>query len=316
MLRGILLLGIAALLGGVVVFLLRNVIDQQIALRAPAAPEVVQEHEIPLAKVVVATRELYFGDKLVADFIEEKDWPADLVPEGSFDSTQTLLQQSRSVIRPIAKGEPLLAPKLTGEGGRATLSAVVTDEMRAVTISINDILGVAGFVLPGDHVDILLTRSGPSGLINDIFLQNMKVLAIDQLANDQADKPNPARSVTFEATPLQVQKLNLAAQVGTLSLALRNVIDMAEAPSQTVTIADLNVGEINRSANQEAIDQALTGEAAGQQQLAKAQTATSSTPTTPVTETVPTTQLKVYDPFANITITRGTASSVAQVKRR
>lgn len=299
MIRGILLMAIAALLGGIVVFLLRNVIDQQIALNKAAVPETVAQAQIPLAKVVVATRELYFGDKLVGDFLEEKDWPADLVPEGSFDSTENLLRQDRSVIRPITKGEPLLTSKLTGEGGRATLSAIVTDGMRAVTISINDILGVAGFVLPGDHVDIMLTRQSGGRLINDIFMQNMKVLAIDQLANDQADKPNPARSVTFEATPLQVQKLNLAAQIGTMSLALRQVVDMAEATTKTLTVEDLDLPEMNTSPNQLTTDLLAGGQLSSSQQVAQAEP-----PKAVVTRTP-----KAYDPMANITITRGTSQS-------
>jgi pilus assembly protein CpaB len=298
-------------MGGIVVFLLRNVIDQQIALNTPKATQVPAENAIPLAKVVVATRDLYFGDKLVADFLEEKDWPAELVPEGSFDSAEKLIQQNRSVIRPVTKNEPILAGKLTGEGGRATLSAVVTDEMRAITISINDILGVAGFVLPGDHVDIMLTRESNGQLINDIFMQNMKVLAIDQLANDQADKPNPARSVTFEATPKQAQKLTLAAQIGTLSLALRQVVDTAEAPAETLTVADLDLPEINNSPNQLPGNQAAGATAEGTPAVPTQQVAQADKPKS-VVSTTP----KAYDPLANITITRGTAQTSLQVKRR
>lgn len=245
-LRGILMLLVAAVLGGAAVFMARGWLEAQVPKTLVVAEK--NEPQVELATVVVARRDLFFGDRLVGDFIEETQWPAKLVPAGSFKSAKELLAQGRVVVRPIAKNEPILPAKLSGEGGRATLSSVLTDEMRAVTIRVNDVLGVAGFVLPGDRVDILLTR-GKDNPITDILLQNIKILGIDQNANDQADKPKVVRTVTVEATPYQGQKLTLAAQVGSLSLALRSHLDVRPAPQRTVTIADLGGSEINRSPN-------------------------------------------------------------------
>jgi pilus assembly protein CpaB len=123
--------------------------------------------------------------------------------------------------------------------------------MRATTIRVNDVSGVAGFVLPGDRVDILLTRDPESGkrrgsnLQTDVFLQNMKVLAIAQDANQDRNKAAVVKAVTLEVTPTQAQKLTLAQKLGSLSLALRHVNTVnAEAP-QSIKARDLNVGEAN-----------------------------------------------------------------------
>jgi pilus assembly protein CpaB len=93
--------------------------------------------------------------------------------------------------------------------------------MKAVTIRVNDVEGVAGFVLPGDHVDVVLTRQQDKTAASDVVLQNVKVLAIDQIADERAEKPSIAKAVTLEVEVTAAQKLALAATVGTLSLALR-----------------------------------------------------------------------------------------------
>ena len=247
-LRGILMLMVAAVLGGAAVFMARGWLEAQVPKTLIVAEK--KESAVELVTVVVARRDLFFGDRLVGDFVEETQWPAKLVPAGSFNSIKELLAQSRVVVRPIAKNEPILPAKLSGEGGRATLSSIVADDMRAVTIRVNDVNGVAGFVLPGDRVDILLTRElDKDNPITDIVLQNMKVLGIDQNANDESDKPKIVRTVTIEATPYQGQKLTLAAQVGILNLSLRGHLDVQPAPQRTVTVADLGGSEINQSPN-------------------------------------------------------------------
>ena len=105
----------------------------------------------------------------------------------------------RIVLASIERNEPILRTKITGPGQKATLSAVIQDGMRAVTVRVNDVEGVAGFVLPGDHVDVLLTRQAErtSGT-NDVVIQNTRVLAVDQLADDAADRPTVVRAVTLE----------------------------------------------------------------------------------------------------------------------
>jgi pilus assembly protein CpaB len=118
--------------------------------------------------------------------------------------------------------------------------------MRALTIRVNDVLGVAGFILPGDRVDILLTREiGKNRPITDLLLQNVKVLGIDQEASEDKEKPKVARAVTLEVTPRQTQKLTLATEVGTLSLALRNRQNAEAYPARTITVDDLKASEVN-----------------------------------------------------------------------
>ena len=120
----------------------------------------------------------------------------------------------------------MLALKVTGAGQRATLSALVKPGMKAVTIRVNDVEGVGGFVLPGDRVDVALTRQiDKTSATTEVVLQNAKVLAIDQSADERATKASVPKSVTLEVDTLEAQKLSLAATVGSLSLLLRQAGD-------------------------------------------------------------------------------------------
>src|SRR5439155_21060636 len=151
-------------------------------------------------------------------------WPEDAVPAGAFTKIEDLLNSNgrRIVLTAIEANEPVLAAKITGPGQRATLSAALADGMKAVTVRVNDVEGVAGFVLPGDRVDVTLTRQNDkNAATSDVVLQNTKVLAIDQIADDRTDKPSIVKAVTLEVDTAAAQKLSLAASIGTLSLMLR-----------------------------------------------------------------------------------------------
>jgi pilus assembly protein CpaB len=198
--------------------------------------------EVATVKVGVARVALPFGEQLTPEKVRFVDWPRSSVPPGALQAVGDLNSNGkpRMVLRPLEVGEPILRSKVTGEGGRATLSAIIPADRRGLSMRVNDVAGVAGFVLPGDRVDVLITRTIGETQVTDVLLQDVKVLAIDQSANDQATKPDPARTVTFEVDPYDAQKLVLAAQIGSLSLALRS----AEAPvgdsySEPVSIADL-----------------------------------------------------------------------------
>ena len=165
--RAFWMLALALLLAGGSVYLARNWLENQVQ------PVIVQEQkapEIPLTKVVVAGTALSFGNVIRREHLRLVDWPAATVPPGAFDAFDELLSQEkdRVVLRPIEPNEPILKSKVSGFGGRAILSSLVAPNMRAMTIRINDITGVAGFVLPGDHVDILLTRDRGGSLVTDI----------------------------------------------------------------------------------------------------------------------------------------------------
>jgi len=181
--------------------------------------------------VIVAARALAFGTKLTDNALRETSWPAGSVPEGTFSSKQALVSASgdRVVLSAIAENEPILAAKVTAPGQRASLSVVIEEGKKAVTIRVDDVLGVAGFVQPDDRVDILLTRrasrtgnnsGGEGSAYTDVLLQDVRVLAIDQLA-DRKTQATPAKAVTVEVDTADAQKLVLAASVGQLSLALR-----------------------------------------------------------------------------------------------
>ena len=199
---------------------------------------------------VVAARALRFGQPIKAEDLKTLAWPTGELPAGAFEKIDELVgkdeAETRYVMSAIEKDEPVLAAKVTGAGQRATLSAALTEGMKAVSIRVNDVVGVAGFVLPGDRVDIMLTRrrEAPEGeqTFVDVLLQGVKVLAVDQTADDRADKPDVAKTVTFEVTTAEAQKLTLAASVGTLSLALRNVASSGVEQVSPVTVADLGGG--------------------------------------------------------------------------
>ena len=133
--------------------------------------------------------------------------------------------------------------------------------MKAVSIRVNDVLGVAGFVLPGDRVDVMLTRkvtskTGDEESYVDVLLQGVKVLAVDQVADDRKDQPSVVKTVTFEVSTEEAQQLTLAANVGTLSLALRNVASAGVEETKPVTLADLGGGVAAETLKAEMSDEA------------------------------------------------------------
>nr|WP_245455804.1 Flp pilus assembly protein CpaB [Mesorhizobium sp. M7A.F.Ca.US.008.03.1.1] len=229
--------------------------------------------------VVVAAMPLKFGDALSADKLREVAWPAGAVPAGAFKSTKDLLagDGTKQALQAIGVNEPILATKITGPGQRATLSAVLGEGMKAVSIRVNDVLGVAGFVFPGDRVDILLTRTargddGTDKSFVDVLLQSMKVLAIDQVADESKDSPTVVKSVTLEASTRDAQKLTLAAGAGQLSLALRQAAASKGETTERVTLSDLT-GETpaDVAARQAELDRKAAAEAAAAEERKRAE---------------------------------------------
>jgi len=233
------MIGFAVLFGLLAVFLaqiwLNNQADERlksIDAQRKAAP--------PARSIVVAGKPLRFGDELNSSALREMPWPENALPAGAFGKIADLTSGKRVVLMPIDTNEAVLASKITGPGQRATLSAMLSDGMKAVTIRVNDVEGVAGFVLPGERVDVVLTRAGEkNNAVNDVVLQNVRVLAVDQLADQRADKPAVVKAVTLEVDPTDGQKIALAATVGTLSLLLRKAGDVVSADTRRVTTRDL-----------------------------------------------------------------------------
>lgn len=239
--RSLIILGFAILLGLAAVFVANSFLGRVEQRQEEAVQGTV--------KVAVARVPLEYGTQLSPDKVRLVDWPKASLPEGTFTSIPQLLPmgKTRVALRPIAINEPILRSKISGEGGRATISAVLRPDMRAAAVRVSDVAGVAGFVLPGDSVDVLVTRTlvdtgGGSQQITDVLLQNVRVIAIDQDANDGKSDPKVGKTATLEVAQVDAQKLALAQQVGQLSLALRNVADQDNPMVQTVGIEDLRDG--------------------------------------------------------------------------
>jgi pilus assembly protein CpaB len=287
--RAVFMLGLAILFGVISIILVRQWMASQVTAPAPAVAEQTKS-------VVVAQVPLKFGDRVTNANLREAQWPVAIVPASTFEHIADLTAggESRVVLYPIAAGEPVLESKVTGVGGRATLSTVIDKDMRAYTISVNEVSGAAGFILPNDRVDILLTRhpEGQPDPITDVLLQNIKVLAINQLANQKTDQPVVGHAVTIEVTQEQAQKLTLAATVGSLTLVLRNESNSTATDARTVSVKDLRVGEANTPAPPAA--------------------APAPAPTPVVVERTPAPKV---DPMTRVEVFRGVQSSVVEVSR-
>ena len=234
---------VALVFGALAVFVAQSWLNSQNDARAKNVPVPVA---VKTRTIVVATAPLRFGVEMNARNLREVPWPDNAIPDGAFASIEALLSAGkRMVLTAIAENEPILASKITGPGQRATLSAVLTPGKKAITVRVNDIEGVAGFVLPGDRVDIFLTRNVTSergtntSSSSDVVLQNVRVLAIDQIADDRIDKPAVVKAVTLEVEMADGQKLSLAASLGTLTLALRQAGDTVAQPWRQITAEDL-----------------------------------------------------------------------------
>lgn len=240
--RNLIIVGVAVLIGLLAVYLANTYFSGAQERRDREAAQA------QMAQIVVATQNLQFGTTLASTNLRLANWPANSVPQGAFVSVEEAMRGGRVALRPIAIGEPILASKVSGEGGRATLASIIPEELRAVSIPVNQVTSVAGFVRAGDVVDVLLTRQIPGdGAQRDdkmttVVLENVYVLAIDQVADENQTDPKVGQTATVQTDIVGAQKLALAREVGSLSLTLRNVENQAVGGTRTVTVADLGGG--------------------------------------------------------------------------
>jgi pilus assembly protein CpaB len=192
--------------------------------------------------IVVAAKPLRFGNEVTREHLREVPWPEASLPAGSFAKADEILTGGKRVaLAAVEPNEPMLASKMTGPGQRATLSAMLRDGLKAVTVRVNDVDGVGGFVLPGDHVDVSLTRQIDKGnATSEVVLQNVRVLAIDQTADERLEKPAVVKAVTLEVDVIGAQKMSLAASVGSLSLILRKAGEANNQYTRRITLSDLS----------------------------------------------------------------------------
>jgi pilus assembly protein CpaB len=188
--------------------------------------------------VVVASRDVNLGQPITPVMVELVPWPSAAVPKGAYGNVSEL--DGRVLRIGLQRGEPILESRLAPVGTRGGLSAVIADGKRAITVRVNEVVGVAGFALPGNFVDVMVsTKDTQQRAVSKIVLERIMVLAVAQEASRDDTKPRLVNAVTLEVSPDQAERLDLARSVGTLSLVLRNQVDSQPAPTVGVRTADL-----------------------------------------------------------------------------
>jgi pilus assembly protein CpaB len=212
-------------------------------------PVVSVQQDLRTTTLVVAASPLRYGDELTPSNLKQVPWPENAIPPGTFRTVSDLFQsgQKRVALAAIEANEPILPAKVTGDGQRATLSALIEEGMGAVTIQVDEVVGLAGFVLPGDRIDVFATQdqssdSGPGTVFNERILQNVRVLGVGQMADESTDKPSVVRAVTIEVDAAGAQKVALAARSASLSLMLRKPGETASSAARRITLSEIGEG--------------------------------------------------------------------------
>ena len=194
-------------------------------------------------KIVVAAVDIELGGKITPQMLTTVDWPSGSVPAGAFSEIKNL--QDRVIKVGIMRGEAIVERKLAPPGSQGGLSAVIAEGKRAMTVRVNDVVGVAGFALPGNYVDVMVNaqqdkaRGEEGRQISKTVLEHVLVLAVAQEAGRDDTKPRVVSAVTLELSLDDAEKLDLARSVGTLSLVLRNQVDKQTVATQGITKSEL-----------------------------------------------------------------------------
>ena len=215
-----------------------------------AASWVSRQGNIASNKVVVATVDIELGSKINPQMLATTDWPNESIPPGAFKDIKDL--QDRVVKVSVLRGDAVLERKLAPPGTQGGLSAVIAEGKRAMTVRVNDVVGVAGFALPGNYVDVMVNAqqdkaksapSSPAGeenkQISKTVLEHVLVLAVAQESGRDDTKPKVVSAVTLELSLEDSEKLDLARNVGTLSLVLRNQADRKTVATAGITKSQL-----------------------------------------------------------------------------
>ncbi|MES3022672.1 MAG: Flp pilus assembly protein CpaB [Pseudomonadota bacterium] len=238
--RALLMMGVAVLLGLAAVMLASRWLMNQTAVNN--------------SRIVVAATDVNLGQRLTPDMLKLSEWPAASLPKGAITDPTKLNGRVLSVS--TVRGDALTEEKLAPAGTLGGLSALISEGKRAITVRVNDVIGVAGFALPGNFVDIIVhtereetaqdgdNGSRPDRHISKIVLERILVLAVAQEVSRDDTKPRVVNAVTLEVTPEQAEQLDLARGVGSLSLALRNQVDPKSAPTEGATKRSLLVADV------------------------------------------------------------------------
>lgn len=243
--RALILLILALAMGAVTVFMVNSYLQREVGRREVA-------ETVDTTTVVVARVDIQPGTRLTEEILKVVPWPVNALPEGHFDNIQSLIRDSAQapiLLREARQGEPVLKYILSAYGARGGLPIKIPEDMRAITVSVNEVRGVAGFILPGDFVDILHTTNegrADEKLVTRMVLQNVKVLGIDQVSSESQTEPKVVNAVTLLVSPFDGQRLTLAQSLGHLTMLLRNDFDASLVEESVATYKDLITIEKNR----------------------------------------------------------------------
>ena len=249
--KKIVLLVVALIVAGGTAFMAKTMFSQAAApqVQAASAPQKIDGPE-----VLVATRALPIGTIIEQDSFRYQPWPKELI-DGAYylKGDDDLAALTGTVVRsPVTAGQPITKGALVKPGDRGFLAAALGPGMRAVTVPVSDKTGVAGFVFPGDRVDLMLTQSvsgdvGPALRASETFIRNIRVLAIDQstVSEDEEGNKQPRirATVTLEATPRIAEKIAVAQTIGQLSLSLRSIADNTAELERAIAAGEVKVPE-------------------------------------------------------------------------
>jgi pilus assembly protein CpaB len=230
--RVFIVLALAVTVGGVFAFATYNYVQ-----KAPG-----KTVAMPTRPVVVAAADLDLGTEIGRDDVRIIEWPATSVPADAIGNVDDVV--GRGIIVPIVQNEPILPMKLASKEAGAGLPPAIPPGLRAVSVRVNEVIGVAGYVLPGTHVDVVVTVSPtnqPIDMTSKVILTNVLVLAAGtkiERATDK-DKPMPVSVVTLLVDPEEAERLTLAASEGKIQLALRNPLDRATPTTRGIRPAAL-----------------------------------------------------------------------------
>lgn len=195
-----------------------------------AARWVNQQAAVNTNQLAVTAVDIQLGQQINPEMVKLVDWPRESMPPGAISDLAVL--NGRVTKMSLLRGEPVLESKLAEPGSMPGLSALIAPGKRAMTVKVNEVVGVAGFALPGNYVDIIVSteNDGSRGDTKDrqiakIVLERILVLAVAQVASRDETKPKVVNAVTLEVTPEEAEKLDLARSVGSLSLVLRNQVE-------------------------------------------------------------------------------------------
>ncbi|MDI3334883.1 Flp pilus assembly protein CpaB [Defluviimonas aestuarii] len=199
--------------------------------------------EAALVTVIVAGRDIPFGQPIQPQALQVMSWPRAALPPGAISDLDVLVpkpgMQPRRATRAMAQGELILASKVSDFGEKVTIVQTLGENTRAMAIKVDAETAVGGFVTPGDTVDIVMTQGGGDKLRAVTILQNVRIIGVDQQSDQQSDQPSVARTVTVEVTPQQSQTLALAQKAGTLSLSLRTLDSAVDEPLDSIRLSDI-----------------------------------------------------------------------------